>query len=140
MVVRHPASNLNDPAFRLTSRIQAFCFKEFAEHPPSLMGGHSPASRYRRTGTRHSESPPLWERAPAPSPGHSAFGGRNRCLGAGSPPWDCRVPPPIPLPPERTLRPPMERDLLPSTRNRRSEEHTSELQSLMRISYACFCL
>src|SRR3546814_3539325 len=26
------------------------------------------------------------------------------------------------------------------TRNRRSEEHTSELQSLMRISYAVFCL
>src|SRR3546814_6713967 len=27
-----------------------------------------------------------------------------------------------------------------STRMRRSEEHTSELQSLMRISYAVFCL
>src|SRR3546814_9254013 len=26
------------------------------------------------------------------------------------------------------------------TRSRRSEEHTSELQSLMRISYAVFCL
>src|SRR3546814_13038608 len=26
------------------------------------------------------------------------------------------------------------------TRKRRSEEHTSELQSLMRISYAVFCL
>src|SRR3546814_9060800 len=29
---------------------------------------------------------------------------------------------------------------LPATRNTRSEEHTSELQSLMRISYAVFCL
>src|SRR3546814_2206039 len=28
----------------------------------------------------------------------------------------------------------------PSPGNRRSEEHTSELQSLMRISYAVFCL
>src|SRR3546814_1294004 len=28
----------------------------------------------------------------------------------------------------------------PSRRARRSEEHTSELQSLMRISYAVFCL
>src|SRR3546814_1888106 len=28
----------------------------------------------------------------------------------------------------------------PSRRRRRSEEHTSELQSLMRISYAVFCL
>src|SRR3546814_4488605 len=31
------------------------------------------------------------------------------------------------------------RDGIPGTR-RRSEEHTSELQSLMRISYAVFCL
>src|SRR3546814_908595 len=29
---------------------------------------------------------------------------------------------------------------LAKTRSRRSEEHTSELQSLMRISYAVFCL
>src|SRR3546814_7283840 len=29
---------------------------------------------------------------------------------------------------------------LAHVRNRRSEEHTSELQSLMRISYAVFCL
>src|SRR3546814_8781782 len=28
----------------------------------------------------------------------------------------------------------------PHVRSRRSEEHTSELQSLMRISYAVFCL
>src|SRR3546814_1572195 len=28
----------------------------------------------------------------------------------------------------------------PSTARQRSEEHTSELQSLMRISYAVFCL
>src|SRR3546814_7090553 len=28
----------------------------------------------------------------------------------------------------------------PGERDRRSEEHTSELQSLMRISYAVFCL
>src|SRR3546814_3726820 len=28
----------------------------------------------------------------------------------------------------------------PGTRSVRSEEHTSELQSLMRISYAVFCL
>src|SRR3546814_7543816 len=29
---------------------------------------------------------------------------------------------------------------LPATASQRSEEHTSELQSLMRISYAVFCL
>src|SRR3546814_8417803 len=31
-------------------------------------------------------------------------------------------------------------DRSPAPRQRRSEEHTSELQSLMRISYAVFCL
>src|SRR3546814_1567031 len=31
-------------------------------------------------------------------------------------------------------------DVAKATRRRRSEEHTSELQSLMRISYAVFCL
>src|SRR3546814_2371906 len=30
--------------------------------------------------------------------------------------------------------------LMPGVTGRRSEEHTSELQSLMRISYAVFCL
>src|SRR3546814_1510425 len=35
----------------------------------------------------------------------------------------------------RPLRSPIDR-----RRNGRSEEHTSELQSLMRISYAVFCL
>src|SRR3546814_4651270 len=37
---------------------------------------------------------------------------------------------------------PLEKDWLPSNVRfvRRSEEHTSELQSLMRISYAVFCL
>src|SRR3546814_7926457 len=32
------------------------------------------------------------------------------------------------------------RDALQNMADRRSEEHTSELQSLMRISYAVFCL
>src|SRR3546814_10039605 len=54
-----------------------------------------------------------------------------------------RMPPPL-LPDQRGLLRPM--PLLPRARRtlrqsgRRSEEHTSELQSLMRISYAVFCL
>src|SRR3546814_5762566 len=32
------------------------------------------------------------------------------------------------------------RQVMPGSARRRSEEHTSELQSLMRISYAVFCL
>src|SRR3546814_6654141 len=31
-------------------------------------------------------------------------------------------------------------DLVPKVAKKRSEEHTSDLQSLMRISYAVFCL
>src|SRR3546814_6117764 len=38
-----------------------------------------------------------------------------------------------------TIAPGIERSVN-SMRARRSEEHTSELQSLMRISYAVFCL
>src|SRR3546814_4809348 len=45
---------------------------------------------------------------------------------------------------ERRLRaalpPPHRRPLRPEPQPPRSEEHTSELQSLMRISYAVFCL
>src|SRR3546814_4189537 len=46
-----------------------------------------------------------------------------------------RARPPHPLEPQGALLPPSRRCGVP-----RSEEHTSELQSLMRISYAVFCL
>src|SRR3546814_9124847 len=36
--------------------------------------------------------------------------------------------------------PPQTRTVLRQAQHKRSEEHTSELQSLMRISYAVFCL
>src|SRR3546814_9434105 len=55
-------------------------------------------------------------------------------------------PAPIPLAraatfetPARKIRPGKEEEAR-NPRARRSEEHTSELQSLMRISYAVFCL
>src|SRR3546814_4018144 len=37
-------------------------------------------------------------------------------------------------------RQPMQADVVAGADRQRSEEHTSELQSLMRISYAVFCL
>src|SRR3546814_2115981 len=51
----------------------------------------------------------------------------------------------IPTVPVMNIRPALRRSFHISLRsrlrvNRRSEEHTSELQSLMRISYAVFCL
>src|SRR3546814_1259320 len=42
--------------------------------------------------------------------------------------------------PGRVSRLARERDEVDVDREQRSEEHTSELQSLMRISYAVFCL
>src|SRR3546814_1053952 len=52
------------------------------------------------------------------------------------------LPQPVGLPPDVTLN--HDGELLSrkpvNERIRRSEEHTSELQSLMRISYAVFCL
>src|SRR3546814_16991520 len=40
----------------------------------------------------------------------------------------------------RRLVVPLCEDVVQGVQQRRSEEHTSELQSLMRISYAVFCL
>src|SRR3546814_4824780 len=43
---------------------------------------------------------------------------------------------------DRQIRPSLRQDTVRTIQDvdRRSEEHTSELQSLMRISYAVFCL
>src|SRR3546814_4438001 len=51
--------------------------------------------------------------------------------------------PPMPMaaaPPMACVRPAGEQDAARSGLQSRSEEHTSELQSLMRNSYAVFCL
>src|SRR3546814_7925222 len=52
-------------------------------------------------------------------------------------PDDSRPPVPTPLRAGPVHRQPFRQG---STQHHRSEEHTSELQSLMRISYAVFCL
>src|SRR3546814_7854359 len=44
------------------------------------------------------------------------------------------------LPAPQGAAPDRRSDVTPQIRLHRSEEHTSELQSLMRISYAVFCL
>src|SRR3546814_5164569 len=44
------------------------------------------------------------------------------------------------MPPERPVDPRRRTPDIAVARRCRSEEHTSELQSLMRISYAVFCL
>src|SRR3546814_1340384 len=60
-------------------------------------------------------------------------GGARRCIAA---PGLCRPRPPHPGAGE----PAVERRQVLRRKGGRSEEHTSELQSLMRISYAVFCL
>src|SRR3546814_5009810 len=85
----------------------------------------------------------------------SALGQRPSSLTASSPPPSGASSrserPPKPSASEVTARPPRQRSpsatvcdlssgLSVSDTLRRSEEHTSELQSLMRISYAVFCL
>src|SRR3546814_7373102 len=57
-------------------------------------------------------------------------------LGPSAGPWPPESPP---CQPEGNAHPPSCRHM-PYAHGRRSEEHTSELQSLMRISYAVFCL
>src|SRR3546814_4340713 len=52
--------------------------------------------------------------------------------------WAAQVDPSAPLP--EYPRPQMVRENWLNLNGLRSEEHTSELQSLMRISYAVFCL
>src|SRR3546814_5474594 len=46
----------------------------------------------------------------------------------------------IPLPTEGRMHRSLDADPPAGTKERRSEEHTSELQSLMRILYAVLCL
>src|SRR3546814_7180217 len=91
--------------------------------------------------TRSPFGPPFWPRCPPPAtrqmrpssqPAGMAFMSagpmaRRPCAHAGQ---EYEVTVPRPRQPGQMMR----------TRIIRSEEHTSELQSLMRISYAVFCL
>src|SRR3546814_1976650 len=71
----------------------------------------------------------IWEKEQKGSPGHGENRGFGACSGSDEE-LGCRL--------EGLTVPAAEGS--PSGRRPRSEEHTSELQSLMRISYAVFCL
>src|SRR3546814_5735654 len=96
---------------------------------------------------------PTQEKRPARSTGASATGGgktRTSTSSAPSRPSCCSAPPPSTVsvwPPwpefgrTEMTTPTIENTVHPGAEaTDRSEEHTSELQSLMRISYAVFCL
>src|SRR3546814_7150861 len=77
--------------------------------------------------------PPRSTRTDTLFPYTTLFRSHGRARGPASRPWPhpCRSPRRVSCPPVRA----------PACRRQaRSEEHTSELQSLMRISYAVFCL
>src|SRR3546814_2177717 len=81
---------------------------------------------------RHIEQPPPpLRRCRGHLPLQGLSQGRRRTA-AGHDPRRRRVHPPLP--------PPRPASRIPPHPPLRSEEHTSELQSLMRISYAVFCL
>src|SRR3546814_8650871 len=78
-------------------------------------------------------------RAPRPPPAWST--GCSPCSSWVFPPWACAPRGSISSDPWPCRIPWRRRTPMPaSAQSRRSEEHTSELQSLMRISYAVFCL
>src|SRR3546814_2418497 len=70
----------------------------------------------------------------------AARGGRDRALRRGRRGGDRIVAPAAPARPDREPTAGGRSGSLGRHRIDRSEEHTSELQSLMRISYAVFCL
>src|SRR3546814_1141210 len=68
---------------------------------------------------------------------------RRRPAREGNPLFEPHAPEYRPVPPDPDHAPrraPAGAETTAGTARRRSEEHTSELQSLMRISYAVFCL
>src|SRR3546814_3931067 len=94
--------------------------------------------RSTRTDTLFPYAPLFRSRCPAPTPithGHGVWRPRRHHR-AG----DRRCPGRSAASATRQPRPWPRVAVVEGTADRRSEEHTSELQSLMRISYAVFCL
>src|SRR3546814_6393793 len=80
-------------------------------------------------------SHPLVGQEPLLCPDRHAGAGRGRAMGSALDADRCAA-----RPVRRAGRDPHLLSGTGATDRRRSEEHTSELQSLMRISYAVFCL
>src|SRR3546814_2726774 len=78
-------------------------------------------------GVRDDELDTVWSGAQEPGLGVAGLAAR-RITGAASPVGD------------RAARHRLDRELLGIGERFRSEEHTSEIQSLMRIAYVVFCL
>src|SRR3546814_7592458 len=119
MIRRHPRSTRTDTLFPYTTLFRSY-------------GGHRSLDRWRNRGGR------AWRPCPLLCVALSGCFSKEK----RTPPEILTERPAISLvatvrPTHNSSRPPCRVDLLPQGR---SEEHTSELQSLMRISYAVFCL
>src|SRR3546814_2669790 len=111
MIRRPPRSSHTDTHFPYTTRFRAG-FEAAEQHPGGVRVGDGAHGVAQREDGR--------ER------GLAADAGTRDQIGMAAHVLGERV--------ERDVRP------MPRRRLERSEEHTSELQSLMRISYAVFCL
>src|SRR3546814_4903309 len=115
MIRRPPRSTRTDTLFPYTTLFRS----RRARQPRSPRGSANASSRDHRPLGARARRPAHPSRKPEARNG--AIGSRRRYRGAG-----------------RRARPDIQ-GKFPSSMGR-SEEHTSELQSLMRISYAVFCL
>src|SRR3546814_6106206 len=123
MIRRPPRSTRTDTLFPYTtlfrSQGQALRAAELAgDDPPAVRRFAGPGDRHRDPGARDPDPAPAPERDPVPAHGAVVRDHRQR----------------------HRARQLQELRGGPGIRAGRSEEHTSELQSLMRISYAVFCL
>src|SRR3546814_2160167 len=114
MIPRPPRSTRTDTLFPYTTLFRSWPKAPSTSHPPSFLVGMSPHSNIERVNLPGKAV----KTAHRPISHFSQPSARNtrRCEVICSRSW---------YPPSEAVR---------------SEEHTSELQSLMRISYAVFCL
>src|SRR3546814_7590624 len=113
MIRRPPRSTRTDTLFPYTTLFRSTARAARRRPAAALRPG------YARKAAAYSRNAPPWRTAFPPPERHIADGSSG------------------PMPPRRSYAP-HPRDIAAGTI--RSEEHTSELQSLMRISYAVFCL
>src|SRR3546814_10587441 len=114
MIRRSPRSTRTDTLFPYTTLVRS----SSSSRTTTRLGEFPPRADHRLEGDGPQRARDLRRQllqVPRPGPAHGLHGGRRRVHPRGA-------------------------HAAPADAAPRSEEHTSELQSLMRISYAVFCL
>src|SRR3546814_2578410 len=130
MIRRPPRSTRTDTLFPYTTRFRSACSRRAGGGGGGGRGDAAPAGD---DAARRGRAQPGVDPRTAVQPGAGARGG------GGRPARGLAGQPAVLLRPRRDRRGGAQR-AAPVGRELRSEEHTSELQSLMRISYAVICL